>query len=102
MRTAGPLRTDECLLGICLSSTLTTRPRTATSKGLPIVSSTPSVIYIPPTQADTITLSRDACTALAALTGDPHYTDENIVFGLASFLQTCGTILANRMNRGTE
>ncbi len=60
------------------------------------------VIYVPPTQADALNLSREACGALASSTGDTRFADEDIVFGLANFLQTCGKSLPVEKNRGLE
>jgi hypothetical protein len=60
------------------------------------------VVYVPPTQADALTLSRSACANLAVSTGDPQYADDTVVLGLAHFLRVCGDILAEQENSGPK
>ena len=64
--------------------------------------STAAVLYDPPAQSDLLSLSRSACTALASTTGDSHFADDQVVWGLARFLQTCGAILARQANDPPE
>ena len=63
------------------------------------MSTTPQMIHLPPTPSDTLHLSREVCTSLAASTGDPSFTDQQVVFGLSAFLRTCGMLLAEQLNR---
>ena len=63
------------------------------------MSTTPQMIHLPPAPSDILHLSREVCAALAASTGDPTFTDQQVVFGLSAFLRTCGMLLAEQLNR---
>lgn len=61
--------------------------------------SNPQTIYVPPTQSETLNLSREVCAALASRTGDSSFADQDVVFGLSDFLRSCGSLLADQLNR---